>query len=351
MINKHPDDALGGSEIQCDIISKGLSGLGHDVFYLAVGGKEKYRECLYSIIPVKSEVDSIFRAVSEICPDIVYWRSNRSLAARAINEIRKFNVPVVFAVSNRYDLLPSDAFMIYKKKLKAVSDFISLRKQLKSIKTCDAVTVLNPEYKSLSPVKNTHAVTNAMEDVLVPFSWPRPYCVWIANLKDLKRPDEYIRLARELSGMQVDFLMVGRMGAGYEWIKNSDQTPENFFYLGEKAVDEANGIIESSLFHVHTCYPEGFGNIFIQAWMYGKPSVSLSFDPGGYIKKYNAGIVAGDDFSSFASSVEKLIKEEETRDVMGKAARRIYDEHHRPDVLARRVEKVLLDVVMARRSE
>jgi len=54
IINKHQSDLFGGSEMQCDLIARGLVERGHTVIYGAVDGKRKasYSELPYMVIPL-----------------------------------------------------------------------------------------------------------------------------------------------------------------------------------------------------------------------------------------------------------------------------------------------------------
>ena len=70
IINQHPQDFLGGSEIQCDIIVRKLQEFGHHVVYLACKGNREY-DCPYPVKPVKLSSDSIARAAINENPDIV----------------------------------------------------------------------------------------------------------------------------------------------------------------------------------------------------------------------------------------------------------------------------------------
>ena len=79
----------------------------------------------------------------------------------------------------------------------------------------------------------------------------------------------------------------------YAYFEDPAATPVNLHYLGPKTVAEVNGILAKSQFLVHTCEPEGFGNVFIQAWLQGRPTLTLEYDPDGIIAREALGAVGG----------------------------------------------------------
>ena len=52
--NQHLEDVIGGSEIQCHLIAKYLTGFGHEVFYAAINSKQVDYATNYHIIPLES---------------------------------------------------------------------------------------------------------------------------------------------------------------------------------------------------------------------------------------------------------------------------------------------------------
>ncbi len=350
IVNKHFKDVLGGSEIQCDIIAAGLTTLGHEIHYLAVGGKSANYDTKYMVHIVAASHDQIIKKVRELAPDIVYWRSCRYLFPAFMKSFETLNIPLVFAVSNKYDLVPKIAFDIYDNKLKALKEFFLLRKQLKAIRKATAVTTLNPDLLKYIPNKSKTVMLNAMENNISSFNWTRPYCVWVSNFKDTKRPELFIKLSKELKDCGIDFLMVGRLNDKFKWMKVKENLPKSLYYLGEKSIEEVNGILNSSLFQVHTCYPEGFGNIFIQAWMNSKPSISLGFDPGGFIEENQIGYNANDDFTQFTEYVRKYIENQELCIQTGKRAYNFASEKFSPQSLALNIEKFLLTTISSSRT-
>jgi len=62
---------------------------------------------------------------------------------------------------------------------------------------------------------------------------------------------------------------------------------------------------------ISTSPMEGFPNIFIEAWACGIPVLSLSFDPGGIIKKEGLGFVADGDLDMLANEMGSVQNTEE----------------------------------------
>jgi len=62
---------------------------------------------------------------------------------------------------------------------------------------------------------------------------------------------------------------------------------------------------------ISTSPMEGFPNIFIEAWACGIPVLSLSFDPGGIIKKEGLGFVADGDLDKLVNEMGSIQNTEE----------------------------------------
>jgi len=114
--------------------------------------------------------------------------------------------------------------------------------------------------------------------------------------------------------------------------------------LGPKSPGEVNGILRRSLFLVHTCAPEGFGNNFIQAWLQGKPTVSLYFDPEGIIAREGLGYVSG-TFPKLVQDVARLVENQAECKIMGHKARQFAVERFSPEANTRKLEQYLLSIV------
>ena len=326
LVNRHPNDVIGGSEMQCDGIATRLSQRGHEVIYVApAGNKQKDYQTNYNVIAVESDAKTIANVVLDQKPDIVYWRFNKYHFHDAVRLIAKQNIPIVFGVSHVNDT------KMWSCRENIFSGVIPFLKGLKQgllnlynhfgFKYVDAVTVNNPEHMNLLSIEDQCFVPNSISDNAAPFSWQRPYIVWVSNIKPAKRPELFVELAKNLSDSNVDFLMIGNIQSEqYRWIESENQRTPNFHFLGPKSLEEVNGIIKQSIFLIHTCKPEGFPSVFLQAWLKSKPTITYEYDPGEFISKNKLGGVANNDWTNFVSMTKDLIDNKEERDAAGKRA-------------------------------
>jgi len=127
--------------------------------------------------------------------------------------------------------------------------------------------------------------------------------VWVANLKPLKQPEVFLRMARDLRGMRgVKFIMIGR-ALNTKWDREmlkEMSALENLEYLGERSLKEVNEVLARADIFVNTSTYEGFPNTFIQAWMRKVPVVSLNVNPDNVIDDKGIGF--------FSKTYEQLIK-------------------------------------------
>lgn len=320
IVNKHRNDDLGGSELQCDFIADELQKRGHDVNYIAPGGQQNNYNKPYKVLPCKENSLSIVQSVLNISPDVVYWRFNKIFFLESVKELKRNNIPIIFAASHIKDL---KAWVFndgrnYRDKLKNI---FTHRNEHKGFKYVDAITVNNKEFLSRVSFKHKKFVPNGMIEDYVPFTWENPYCVWVANIKYRKRPELYVKAAKEFEGKGLDFLMIGDIHqSSYGWIDDKKSNPSNFYYLGPRTIKEVNGVLKNSEFHIHTCTPEGFPNIFIQAWLQKKATITYSYDPSNLIRDKGLGFYSEGNWNKFTEQINFLVNNKKEREVLGKNA-------------------------------
>jgi glycosyltransferase involved in cell wall biosynthesis len=76
--------------------------------------------------------------------------------------------------------------------------------------------------------------------------------------------------------------------------------------MGELSHSETLRHIAGSKALISTSPMEGFPNIFIEAWAFGIPVLSLYFDPGNVISREELGEVAGGDLDKLAKALDMV---------------------------------------------
>ena len=85
IVNHHVLDLQGGSETQCHEIASRLVKLGHTVTYgVCRPGRQTY-DVSYPTYPLRGSLPTAFKAaLTELKPDIVYWRRNKRYLLRCM---------------------------------------------------------------------------------------------------------------------------------------------------------------------------------------------------------------------------------------------------------------------------
>lgn len=343
--------------MQCDLIAKGLSQKGHEVVYGAVSVPDHFEFSFpynYSILNFdKSSKASVKRFFEKHKPDIIYWRYNKHGLDKTIPIAKSMGIPFVYAVSHindvtRFAYKPMKSKNLMgklKSKINILKQKLQSARQFSYLDNISALTSLNSEFIGKLKVPFQKVIKNAVTEISVPFSLNRSYVAWVSSIKASKRPEAYIELAQNCKDLDVLFLMIGpiQQDRYSEIISDAENLP-NFKYLGAKTPEEVNGILKNAQFLVHTCEPEGFGNNFIQAWMQGCPTVSLSFDPDNIIRSEGIGFVSGSQ-EQMNQDVRKLLDDPNLRNKMGSKAEKYATEHFSEQRLSLEVEEFLTRVL------
>ncbi len=130
--------------------------------------------------------------------------------------------------------------------------------------------------------------------------------LWVNNLRQFKRPDLFLALARRLPHLR--FHMVGGPQPGFETmfeaIRCEAETIPNFEFHGRVAYHAMDHRYGKARVFVNTSDSEGFPNAFLQAWARGTPVVSF-FDPDHLLERERLGQVV-DSLDAMAQAVDTL---------------------------------------------
>ena len=164
-----------------------------------------------------------------------------------------------------------------------------------------------------------------------------PKILWVGSNSARKRPQIFVEAAEKLPNLK--FAMIISPGDGTGAIGNIS-IPENLTMIESCPRHEIGMHYRRSLFVVSTSFLEGFPNIFLESWEFGKPVVSLEVDPDRVIRRHRLGLVA-DTKETLFDCIQKMSKEKRLRDHLGENGIRYIKKRHHPET----VVPALLNIV------
>lgn len=342
LVRTHWEALMGGSQYQAKLLIDYL--LAHydvDIAYLTALVEPSFTPQGYRIVPFSDfrglrrygtffDALRLYRALKRERPDVILQFVGSAHTGIAALYARRHGCKMIWRVTNDPSVEPERA---------------SWRKPHRRIERMfldygirNATLILaQTEYQR---ARLAAAYPSAAVQVLANFHPAPPDCdrsggvskqvAWIANLKPLKNPGAFLRLARRFADRpEVRFVMVGDTLAG-DWTRQQLEaiaaTP-NVEYRGALSQNEVNALLEQTDLLVNTSDHEGFSNTFIQAWMRRVPVVSLKVDPDRLLSRGGLGAVAGDEELLYAH-VAALLDDPERCASIGARARRYALDHH-----------------------
>ena len=358
VVNRHHDDAVGGSELQCDLVARDLVARGHRVTYVALNAEDEGEpegRYPYTLVRLGTRASRDAVAVSDAVrssgAQVVYWRYGRSLldhVTRGLAELPA--VPVVLAVAHVDDVSRWPSGPLVRNGVRAliadVRGRIEHRRSWRAFRDIAAVAAQRQDFLDRVPVGLQRHVPNVVDPASIRFDWPRPYVAWVANLKARKRPEQIAPLARVLATHGVDLLVAGTVqDERYRPLTSPDPEIPNLHPLGALAPAAASGLIAGARCLAVTARPEGLSNVMIQAWWHGVPTVSLDYDPDGSIAQHGLGRVCGGDEDGFRAAVVEHTTARGPRDASGRRAADYARTHFELGLNGQLLEELLATVV------
>lgn len=349
IVNQHPRDVIGGSQIQCDLIATYLTWSGHRVLYLAVNGKQSSYSTSYEVEPIRLGFRMLHHALARHQPDVVYWRFNRRKLLQAVLACKWSKVKIVFAISSESDVikwpqrtrLDQLSWQDFLRKMPALlRQLFTMRLQYVGYYGIDGVIAQLDQQTGKLPIRNEAVIYNSVKNVVCPFQWNKPFVVWVGNFKGFKHPELFVELARQCRDLNVDFLMVGEMSEEYRQKFQQMTLPGNLHLLGPKSYCEVNGILQHARCLVHTSSVDGFSNVLIQSWMQATPTISLWYDPDKMATRHQIGMVSG-TFERLINDTKILLDDEQLRHSMGQRAQLFAQAHFNLEENIRKLEQFL----------
>lgn len=292
---------IGGAEFQQMLIGKALAERGLSVSYISkdVGQSrtvKKEKLTFYKIFSEKEGLPGLrffyprlfklFRALAKANADVYYARGAGYMAGITALFCKVFSKKFVFASAHDTDFIPGEELIpffrdrwLYRTGLHMADQVIS------QTEGQNQLLIKNYGIESIV-IRNFYSTNPA-------FRRGSKYILWVATIKEWKRPLIFIELAIQFPDHE--FVMIGGKTKGNETLyfeieKCSDDI-ENFKFLGFQELSEVEKVFDKCKVFVNTSLHEGFPNTFLQAWARGIPVLSL-IDPDNVITRYGLGEVA-----------------------------------------------------------
>jgi glycosyltransferase involved in cell wall biosynthesis len=343
LVPAHWEALKGGSQYQAKVLVDYL--VQHydvDIAYLTTRADPTFRPEGYRIVPFSDrrglrrygsffDVVRLYRALARERPDIILQFVGSAHTGIAALYARRHGCKMLWRVTSDRSVEPETASCLQPHR--------HLERWFLNFGIRNATLILaQTEYQR---ARLAAAFPNAPVQVLPNFHPTPPDCgrngavmrqvVWVANLKPLKNPAAFVRLARRFAHRSdIRFVMVGDTMDDGDWTKRQLEeiaaTP-NLEYRGVLSQAEVNAVLEQTDLLVNTSDYEGFSNTFIQAWMRRVPVVSLRVDPDRLLSRGGLGAVTGNEEALY-ERVAALLADPDRCAAIGARARRYALEHH-----------------------
>jgi glycosyltransferase involved in cell wall biosynthesis len=267
----------------------------------------------------------IYRLIKELSPNIIYKRGVNYISAIGVYYAKLNKAKMILHIASQNDV---EKFKLQFKK-NIIFEFVNQYIAKYAINNADQI-ICQARYQKILLEKNYGRSCN----LIIPNFHPIPEdkfdktplikIVWVANFKQLKQPELFLKLAEDFQdNHNIKFIMIGRPGAGTWQKRLSDKMNRlsNLEYRGELSIDDVNRVLSESHIFVNTSQYEGFPNTYIQAWMRKVPVVALNVDPDDIIKTQRIGFHSK-TVEQMEQDVKKLVDNEKLRKKMGEKSRK-----------------------------
>ena len=325
--------------MQAKMLVERLASLGaFDVHYLARRTVAAFEAQGYTVhkIPAGRAIAGTFlldapgllKMLRRLQPDVIYQRVGCTYTGVAAWFARRHGKRMIWHVSSDRDLVPA-AQAAWR------SPIVGLNKALMTYGARHAATVVVQNQEQTKLLARWHARHDA---VLIPnfhpdapLSAPKPEgritVCWVGNVKMLKGPELFLRLASDFRDLpRVEFVIAGgkqMQGRAWESFLAQTQSLPNLRYLGQLPQTAVDDLLVGAHILVNTSPVEGFPNTFIQAWLREVAVVSLMVNPDGVFDDERFGMCANGSYERMSAALRRLVADASLRARIGAAGREL----------------------------
>ncbi len=344
LLPSHYSGIFGGAQYQAKVLLEELVKRDeYEIYYLARNIDPDYKPEGYTILKIPSNrylkrlgffVDCpiLLRMLKKISPDVIYQRGFTSYTGYAAYYAKRHEARLVFHIASDFDVIPYGEL---KKQHSFSVPFIEKKIGEFGLRQADSLITQTRVQSDLlksnygrdvtAIVKNFHPMPDEIVEKKDTIK-----IIWVANFKRVKRPELFVRLAKDLQHLEnVEFLMIGRAGdeSLYGNLHQEIGEMNNLMFVGEQSQADVNRIIASAHILVNTSLLEGFPNTFIQAWMRKVPVVTAGVNSDGLFNDGSIGF-CGNTYEKMKGYIMQLIQNESLRVDIGECAQNYAFKEH-----------------------
>ena len=311
---EHKHERLGGAEVQHAQLAAALVRLGHEVrlvvadfgqrdgaVYEGVTTLKAFRESagLPGLRFIHPQWTGLWSAIARADADVYYYSCAGMILGMLALYCGRHDRRLVFRVASDVDCDP-DKVEIRRRRDRWLYQYGLKRTDAVLVQTVNQQQALLKNYGLPSTVVGmlvappSRSAAAAAKDIDV---------LWVANLRQIKRPDRLVAIARAIPGTR--FHMAGAMVPGeeelYKRIEAEARELPNLTFHGAVPYMDVGKLFDRARVFANTSELEGFPNTYLQAWVRGIPVVT-TFDPDGLVK--SAGL--GSSHTSVPEMIEGL---------------------------------------------
>jgi glycosyltransferase involved in cell wall biosynthesis len=262
VIGTHPDDTPGGAELQSQLLSAELASRSHECHYFAYASTQALPETVEGVHvhtrhnPTRR---AILREIDDLDCDVYYFRNMADIPL-AVYTDRLLSGSVIYNVSHDRQCRPLVALdhtvdtTLFEKVYANLREMFyrSLVPSLRNI-----VVQTRSQQRLLEQNRGIQApiIGNGQRAPSRDFKKESPPVVlWLASIKDWKRPELFARLAERCNDLNATFRIVGRPSdqeLAAEVRKKARQL-DNLEYLGGCTISESDEYIGRASIFVNT---------------------------------------------------------------------------------------------------
>jgi len=156
----------------------------------------------------------------------------------------------------------------------------------------------------------------------------RDTILWVGRSADVKRPELFLKLVRQLPDLH--FTMICQKATGdnrYDDFVGQAKQIKNLHFIPTVPFHDIDSYFQKAKVFVNTSDSEGFPNTFIQACKCSTPILSLNVNPDKFLDKYNCGICCDGNWDKLLDSLKILLQEKQYTE-LGKNARNYAEQNH-----------------------